>query len=438
MKSKALMICCLAALGALSACDAGDSGEQQSHSSAAARIESALIADPHDVAGFFYQIECEDGFSYSEYVALEEEMLPPWLDPDAGDSHYFSDLFTVLPEGECKVCATPMQDQTTPSAECGQVCSGFEVMAGQTTEIVLMSQCEGDPSGAGDIVAGLNDPPVIVDVNLNKFICLGEKLEVTVHAEDPNGDTITYNFQVVTWPEMPAPGTWQLFPSGNSFVFVAGTEGMYEVIATVTDPYGASTSITFPIHVSECGVCCYIGGETPDAFQIVSTPEECERLPGKLTELEDCDDVCCWIEKWGAGIVGPRGLCEQNFPQTQIVDDAKCDDFICCKSEQGFDLVTGTECYFDLHGSVADMDFCRQGEDVCCDLGDGLQVVVPAQECKDGGYSVIPMEKCPKEVCCKTEVGMVWTAVDQCPIGRVAPASSCKKVAIEPMPSKSL
>lgn len=219
-----------------------------------ASIRSALGATPHDVTGFLYEIVCEDGFTYSEFVLLEDEMLPPWLDPNAGPEHYFSDLFTVLPEGECKVTATPMQDPQTPSVECHPVSAVFEVVAGQTTEIVLMAQCDGEGPGAGDIVGGLNDPPVITGLEFDpsKFIVECEELTLTAMASDPNGDAITYTWTMVT---SPAGAVYWLAPVGPSAspstTFQGQTPGYYEVTLTVTDTYGASTSLTFPIHVSD-------------------------------------------------------------------------------------------------------------------------------------------------------------------------------------------
>jgi len=252
-------------------------------------IHSALTLSTHDVAGILYEVECDDGTMISEYVELETGPMPTWLDPDAGPGHPFADLFSLLPAGECTVTATPMQDPDTPSEECAPVSETFTVIPGETVEITLMAQCVGEDAGAVDIVVGLNSPPMITDLEMNpgKFICEGEPLELTVSVEDPNGDAVTVTWQVTDWPENPAPGTYSLTPTSGTVVsFQSATVGPHEVIVIATDPYGASTSLTFPIHVMECDVCCKLD----DGYTIVSF-EECP--DGSQVPMDLCDSCQC-------------------------------------------------------------------------------------------------------------------------------------------------
>jgi hypothetical protein len=253
-------------------------------------IRSALGLSTHDVAGILYEITCDDGTVITQYVELEDGPMPTWLDPAAGPGHPFADLFSVLPPGECTVTATPMQDADTPSEDCAPVSETFTVLPGETVELVLMSQCVGEPAGAVDIVVGLNDPPEItaLDMDLGKFICVDEPLQLTVTATDPNGDAISFTWQVTDWPENPAPGTWSLTPAtGPSVSFQAGTVGPYELIVEVTDSYGASTWLTFPVHVVPCeDVCCKLA----QGYQVVP-PGDCP--DGSQVPMDLCDSCQC-------------------------------------------------------------------------------------------------------------------------------------------------
>ncbi len=252
--------------------------ESTSGTNGLAVFHGALTLSTHDVSGILYEIECEDGTMITEYVELGTGPMPTWLDPNAGPGHPFADLFSLLPAGECTVTATPMQDPDTPSKVCAPVSETFTVIPGETVEITLMAQCVGEDAGAVDIVVGLNDPPVLLalDMDPGKFICEGEPLQLTVSVEDPNGDVVTVSWQVTDWPENPAPGTYTLTPNFGTVVsFQSDTVGPHEVVVTATDPYGASTSLTFPIHVMECDVCCKLNGyqvvpfeECPDGSQV--------------------------------------------------------------------------------------------------------------------------------------------------------------------------
>lgn len=251
-------------------------------------IRGALTLSTHDVAGILYEIVCDDGTVVTEYVDLESGPMPTWLDPAAGPGHPFADLFSVLPAGECTVTATPMQDADTPSEDCAPVSETFTVVPGETTEITLMSQCVGEDNGAVDIVVGLNDPPKIeaLDMDPGKFICVDEPLQLTVSVTDPNGDAVTVTWQVTDWPENPAPGTFSLTPaSGTSVAFQSNTVGPHEVVVVATDSYGATTSLTFPIHVMQCDVCCKL-----DGYEVVSF-EECP--DGSQVPWDLCDSCQC-------------------------------------------------------------------------------------------------------------------------------------------------
>lgn len=268
------------ALG-LNACDQGaDEGNLA--------LSTALNGSTHDVEGFLFEIVCDDGFTLTEYVSLENEPLPSWLDSSAGPGHPFADLLALVPPGDCVVTATPMQDPDTPSEDCAPVTAAFTVFPGQTTELTLMAECRSEPDGAVDIAVGLNDAPQILDLVLKpgKFICVGEKLPIYLDAIDPNGDAILIEWEVTGWPEAPAPGDFSLTPAtGADVTFVGNTVGPYEITVTVTDSYGSTTSLSFPVHALPCEVCC----ETAIGWTIVPT-DECP--PNQQVAFELCEDSC--------------------------------------------------------------------------------------------------------------------------------------------------
>jgi len=319
-------------------------------------IQSALSSGQHDVAGFLYEIECDNGFSLTEYVPLQDETLPPWLDPGSGEDHPFSDLLASIPPGTCVVTATPMQDENTPSQECHPVTETFEVLPEQTTEVTLMAQCEGESNGAVDIAVGLNSAPVITDIQLDKgkFICADEPVEISVTIEDPDGDPVTIEWEVVNWPEAPSPGTYTLSPTtGPDVEFSASTQGPYEIIVTVIDPTGAFTTLSFPIHVVPCDVCCRLDNE------FVEIPaEECPE--GQTAPMEYCEEVCC-------------------------------------KTDEGNQVVTAVECEDD---QVLSMDYC---EEVCCETAIG-PVITAEPDCPDD--LELPSDECAR---CECEEGFELT-----------------------------
>ncbi|MCU0662971.1 MAG: Ig-like domain-containing protein [Myxococcota bacterium] len=386
-----------------------------SEPSGVASITMALSADPHDVAGFLYEIICDNGFTHTEYVPLEEEFMPPWLDPSVGLEHHFADLFAVIPPGTCQVCATPMQDPSTPSDECAPATGTFVVEAEQTTEIVLWSQCEGDPVGAGDIVVGLNDPPVITSLDLypSKFICTSENLDIKVGAEDPNGDPLTYTWQVTNWPEKPNPGTFTLTPDMVDIyhsTFVAGTPGYYELTVTISDPTGASTELTFPVHVSQCDVCCYIREKHVHVW--FHTAQECEQNHGIVVDDERCiDDVCCALPNGTFDILTPKE-CEAS--QGHEAPSPKHCEEVCCHHK-----ATGVSAWMLLGncerigGSASSPELCV--EKVCCELKEGAFEYITPEECKKHQGNLVDDKRCGIGCCYVKKFDLyVDMSIEQC------------------------
>ncbi len=159
-----------------------------------------------DVIGFHFQIkECGDSrLVFDERRNLEDLEMPAGIPefskgPFAeGSSHQFADFFTVLSAGCYDVEIVPVTSSGAPSSQC-QPATATEVFVvdGLTTEILLLSQCEGLNVGASDIIGSLNNPPVIesVEYDPSKFVHECEAVNVCVTAYDPDGDPMEFVFE---------------------------------------------------------------------------------------------------------------------------------------------------------------------------------------------------------------------------------------------------
>jgi hypothetical protein len=212
--------------------------------SAALEVGSLL----HDVTAVRFDVvmgaasDCSATAVASRTVALESEPLPASVEGGAG-KHAFADGLFVLAPGDYRLCATPLAGES-PSTDCGPASAPAAVVADQTTEVVLVSQCRASGNGGADVVVSLNDPPQIGSVVLDpsKFITTCEAAKITATASDPNGDALTYAWSVM--------GGGTLVSSGAVATFSTRAAGDYTVALSVSDGRGGSTSLTFPVHVS--------------------------------------------------------------------------------------------------------------------------------------------------------------------------------------------
>lgn len=215
----------------------------------------------HDVTSIHYKVVSADSDCGAEAlveteVGLEVEPLSDSVNPVEGaGAHEFADALFVLAPGEYRICATPMSEGG-PSERCAAVDGVATVLTEDTTEIVLVSQCEGAPNGGLDVITALNEPPSVNDLTItpSKFITTCETASISVVADDPEGDALTYSWQVTDSPADSAP---VLVGDGDAASFAASTAGDYEVTITVTDVYGAEVSLSFPFHVT--GAPCFTG-----------------------------------------------------------------------------------------------------------------------------------------------------------------------------------
>jgi hypothetical protein len=314
---------------------------------------------------------CADAPVATKVVPVETEMLPAHIETAGsdGDKHPFGDALFILPPGDYLVCATPHVDAATPSPDCAPVSGTATVVAEQTTEIVLISQCEGEPAGGLDVVVVLNDPPRIDNIifETSKFITMCEFETITVAASDPNGDLLTYAWEIVTHP----PGQQgSLVGGGASVQFRPDRGGMYEIKVTVDDGHDRTARLTFPVHVSP-GPCCQgsCGGQAAggdcycddECFGFGDCcADVCEFCPAENPgECGTCTPDCLGKDCGGDGCGGTCGGCAAAETCT---DDGLCECVPQCAGETpGTTKQCGDDGCGGVCGVCAADSFCDAG-----------------------------------------------------------------------------
>ncbi len=192
----------LASLGATGCANEVTDAPSTTGSSSLA-LAVALDADS-DVAGFrfdVHQVSC-DGERVVEPLALQVEGdlhdfgfpgVVPGLEHLAG--HAFADHYFTLPAGCYDVSVSPIGDDDCSAA----VQRGVRVHDGQTTEILLVSQCAGEAVGGLDVIAGVNTAPTLVSLEFqpSKFVQACTEATVCATAIDPDGDDLAFTWELL-------------------------------------------------------------------------------------------------------------------------------------------------------------------------------------------------------------------------------------------------
>ena len=170
-----------------------------------------------DVEGFHFaiaRVACDGEevapFSWSSTVDLADSVFPHGVELveetfDSSSQHIGSDLFVALEAGCYQVTATPATaiegEDWTPSADCAASSTqSVEIDDGTTTDVILVSQCQGDVEiGNLNAVASINHPPVVelaVDTAFN-YQC--EPVTVCAIATDDDNDAIAFAWDADTF-----------------------------------------------------------------------------------------------------------------------------------------------------------------------------------------------------------------------------------------------
>lgn len=198
-----------------------------------------LPAEERDVSSFAVTIHANG--STRSGPSLEVLELPLTLDGTVGgplpagaeSSRPFADGIVVMAAGTYLACAQPQLATGGASQQCALAERSFTVAAGATVDVLLVSQCQGTPTGAAAVSAALNSPPAILslDVDPARFVAPCESATLEADVQDPDGDPVTVAWSVVEAPETAlaelaaagAVATFQGTQSTGPYVMIDGT-----------------------------------------------------------------------------------------------------------------------------------------------------------------------------------------------------------------------
>jgi hypothetical protein len=214
--------------------------------------------DPEmDIAGMKFTVEQVDcatgtplGYTETKTADFEDLYLPGGIpaferEPyDEDSQHIFADQAFWLDAGCYDVTAQPLDDSGDPSDDCFAAHKrGIEVHDGKTTEVLLISQCQGPARGMADIIGTINHPPRIDDFTYepSKFVSTCWGVEFCVTASDPDNDPLEFEWEQLGGPTPtagPAVSSTTMNPDGS--VTQCGTiqpsdKGTYDLKVTVYD-----------------------------------------------------------------------------------------------------------------------------------------------------------------------------------------------------------
>lgn len=220
----------------------------------------ALTADilgDTDIGGMEFTVEEVDcntgsplGPTESKTTDFEDLYLPGGIPlferaPYHEDStHIFADQAFWLDAGCYDVTVQPLDQQGAPSDDCYPAHAWkVQVHDGQTTEILLISQCLGPARGLLDVIGTINHPPEIDDLEYrpSKFVAECHGVEICVTASDPDGDPLEFEWSQASGPALQQPiAVSSTTMNNDGSITQCGTvqpteKGTYEVDVTVYD-----------------------------------------------------------------------------------------------------------------------------------------------------------------------------------------------------------
>lgn len=180
----------------------------------------------------------------------------------AGTEHPAASALFVLGAGHVRVCAAPLAGEA-PSGSCAPADAVATVVAGETREVLLVSQCEGAAAGGLQATVGFNTAPSISALTLapGADITICESTQISVTATDPDGDPLSN-----VWT---ADGG-RLRSDGASATFSAPAAGAYTVSVEVADAHGGRAAVDVPVTVSDA--VCGVPAEVQDIFLTRCSP----------------------------------------------------------------------------------------------------------------------------------------------------------------------
>ncbi len=350
LKKTTMMVMLVMALAALSACSGQEPQIDHNGEVSTGRAGMALTTDilgDTDVAQIHYSVtgvDCASGEPLDPAFITEaikdlEDMVLPGDNPDlagapfdGNSQHLFADSFFWLPQGCYDVVSQPLNADGEPSEDCYAASQdAVPVFDGQTTEILLINQCEGDAYGGLDVISALNHAPQIDDVSYapSKFTC-EESTTICATVSDPDNDPLEIDWQALT-PGANIVAVDETLSEDGALTSCATVQviepGDYNVSMTVYDlAYDAegnlvriedllkeqgadvpsNDSIVLPIHSMGPDAC--VGQcECPEGFELSALGDTCERITVTSANYNGSTlTVCEGSENENFGALGAR------------------------------------------------------------------------------------------------------------------------------------
>lgn len=349
----------------LSACSADNATDAPSTVRSGLAIGAEV--DPSGVASFQFdveRVECTPGETFdaltlTEVSPIEDMPLPTHIETDDGASfdedseHAFADQYFTLPAGCYDVDVQPLDADGNAVTDCSAPSrDGVVVVDGETTEILLLSQCGNNPVGGLDVISSLNHAPQIESLVFtpSKFGQVCEDIEICATASDPDGDPLEF-----VWEKTGGPAGAEIIAStqtdtddGVTSCVTVESDGVgtfeYEVTVYDTIHDGSemvrvedylndlgqnvesNDSLSFPVHIGEGGdyVC---QGEQPTEDAGTSTdaggPVDTGNVSGDagvpctdLTTSELRQQINCMINGGDVTFTIPEGACPEELSFT--------------------------------------------------------------------------------------------------------------------------
>lgn len=297
--SSSLLALSLVAVTSLATgCSSTDTAPDRSDESAnTTSIEVGLTMDPDtDVSGFRFDIDTCDGADVTtSQKALADMRLPGGITKfenapyDADSEHLFTDNFELLDAGCYDVTATPTTDAGEDSEQCQPAhADNVQVEDGQTTEIFLISQCEGVERGGLDVISSINHPPAIESMDFEKFTQQCRQSTVCATISDPDDDPVDVQWDPVGDAEFvgePAVNTRQVADGRtvSCVTAIPANPGTVEFDVTAFDMDGngermesnpnvdrSRESLRFPLHVGDVPELATCEGAEPGVQEFLA------------------------------------------------------------------------------------------------------------------------------------------------------------------------
>jgi len=241
---------------------------------------SLVAAEPAGVTSVRLEV-----FRGRERVEVHEVVPGPQRDPETGQTRRGGDVLMTLRPDRYRAVATPLREDGAPSEICARAEAEAEVVAEQTTEIVLVMPCGDEGTGGLDVVLQLDHTPVIEDLRLrpSKFVGVCERVMARAFAEELDGQGLAWSWSA----RAPADARFSLNANEGAAHFAAQDAGTYHLRVEVEDDAGLSAALEFPIHVAPPA-----GGDDQPNGDPVNLPGGCLELDGDEDDVPDLVDNC--------------------------------------------------------------------------------------------------------------------------------------------------